>query len=58
MAPADRSVLAWDSWCEGALIGNINILKTILSLRILQRLHGMVTGVLFPCARHAHGMKN
>jgi len=53
MAPDDRSLLAWNSGRRNALIGKTSTLDTILSLRILQRLHRMVTGVLFPRARHA-----
>ena len=48
------SLLAWNSEGRHALIGEISTLDTILSLRILLRLLGMVTGMLYPRARHAY----
>jgi hypothetical protein len=44
--------------CGGALICKIHNPDAILSLRILQRLEGMASGVMFACARNAYGMKS
>ena len=51
------SLLAWNSEGRHALIGEISTLDTILSLRILLRLHGMVTEMLMSRARHADQKK-
>ena len=52
------SLLAWHSEGRHSLIGEIGTVDTILSLRILLRLHRMVTemlvtGMLFRRARNA-----
>ena len=53
----NRAGLRW-FLCEEAFICKTHDPDASLSLRIVQRLERMATGVVFACALRTHGMKN